>query len=296
MDTFKNFFLHIKQSVYSPSFYEELLRSPLTHSFRYFIGFAVLLALLVMVVAGIFYMPSLKAFMAELRPSVVQGFPTELVIEIKDGKASVNVAEPYFVSMPGQLASFFKKADTDALPSLIVIDTKTDFSFTQFNTYRTLAWLTKDSIVYQEEGGGLKIIPLHSQTNERIDKQTIVLVMDKIAPYFNFVAPVFLFAVFGGTIFVMGLNLLYLFLGALFIYVLARVRQVHISYKKAYQWGMHAMTLPLVVELLLIALGFKAPFLFTALMLFVIWFNLPPRGTRMPEPDVAMPPSSAPQA
>lgn len=295
MRILKNFFLHVRQSIYGPSFYEDLLQIPLARSFRYFIGLTVLLALIVTMI-GVRYIPSIKAFMAELRPSIIQSFPEELVVKITEGKVSTNVAEPYFVAMPEPLLSFFPKSNSGDLPSLIVIDTKNSFSLEQFRKYHALSWLTKDAIAIQEENGGFRVIPLDTRANEHIDKKTIVLVTDKIAPYFNFAPPLFLLAIFGGTIFVTGLNLVYLLLGALFIYFLARVRKINISYKKAYQWGLHAMTLPLVVQLVLIAAGLEAPFLFTAILLFVVWFNLPPRGTGIPAVVPPIPSSPSTEA
>ena len=49
----------------------------------------------------------------------------------------------------------------------------------------------------------------------------------------------------------MALNLVYLFIFALLVWALVRMRDADIGYKKSYQLGIHLMTLPLIITTLL---------------------------------------------
>jgi len=274
----KNFFYRVRDSIYSPSFYAGLGDKPLSFSFKYFTLFVLILSFVATVFVGFRYAPSLKQFLAELGPQVIAHYPDELVIDVKQGEVSTNVIEPYSIPMPERLSLLFEKSGEDPPAHLLVIDTKRDFSLSQFRTYDALAWLTKNAVVYRSERGNVQITSLSEDTNEHVDQQSIVLIMENLKPAFAFAMPLFLVMSFFLAVVLSLLKLAYLFIGALFIYLLARVRKVQLSYKQAYQWGIHALTLPMILNLVFFFAGLSVPFLFTATLLFVAWFNLTPRG------------------
>ena len=179
-----NIFSEIKNSIYGPKYYKEVLEKPFSYSFKYYVIFALLFALVFTTVATIRFIPIVN-LLSEKVPQLAGYFPQELAINIKNGKASTNVQEPYFVKMP---QSF--KADSNARPNisdmkyLFVIDTKDKFDLDVFNSYKTYALLTADSIIYID---GNKKITISSFASVK----DFTLNRDKVAGFINTIRPLF---------------------------------------------------------------------------------------------------------
>src|SRR3989338_10717550 len=80
-------------------------------------------------------------------------------------------------------------------------------------------------------------------------------------------------------------NLVYLFFGALLIFLLGKLLKEHWGYWKSYQIGMHAVTLPLLLNgaLLIFMLGLtQIPLLYTLIMLVVVYANFAQRKPATP--------------
>lgn len=136
-----NFIQNFKQSFYSPRFYKELRGKSIWFSFRYFFTLVGLLAVLV---AALWSAPAIKgtrSFLDSLVP-YLHKYPAELVVVIKDGKASTNVPEPYFIKTPSGLcegSSSASPAGACAFENIFTIDTRTPYEEAKFKEYKTMA-------------------------------------------------------------------------------------------------------------------------------------------------------------
>lgn len=89
-------------------------------------------------------------------------YPAELTIEIKDGYASTNVTEPYFITVKKDFIdtmvdSSAKDLTTEGSMRLLAIDTKAKAE--DLEQYQSLALLTQTSIVYYDDEE-IKIFPI----------------------------------------------------------------------------------------------------------------------------------------
>lgn len=239
------FFQNLKSSIYSPKFYQELLAKPFSYSVKYFWIFAVVFSIVGASILSFTLVPAAKLFVGELGPKIIDYYPAELQVTIKNGQVSTNVQEPYFLKLP---EGFDSKESN--ITNALVIDTQNNFTLEKFQSYSTFAWLTKNSLVSFKQGG-INIQPIDKAANFYLDKSVISSFYDKFRPILNFIYPVIPAIVFIGYMFSFAFYMLYMFFGALIVWFACTIKGVKIKYFKAYQLGLHLLTPVIIIELLL---------------------------------------------
>lgn len=272
-----NIFKQIKNSVYGPEYYKDVVSNiRLRSSVKYLARFSLLIATLGVVIALIF-LPTVSTKIKSAMESTVNSYPEDLEVTFKDGKASVNQPEPYMIAFP----MGWKDIDTseDSTPdNVVVINTKEEFSISKFREYSTMVLLTENEIVGLKSNNELRIIDIKDFEDTTIDKQ---MVLDGQAWLLKSLPTIFT------TIIIVGFFVLFLanFLGtlsALFLYALAiwgmsAILKFGWTYKKSYQVGIHGITLVNLLGFLSVfglAGMLNDFFVKIALLLIVIYFNV----------------------
>ena len=267
-----------KQSFYSPEFYRELKNKKFWFSLKYFYSLVAILAFVYAIVISVSALPAIKGFMGKIEP-YLRSYPAELVITIQDGKASTNVSEPYFIKMPDGLCDLeSQEAGFCELNSLIVIDTKTPFSSAKMEEYKSLAWLTEDSLIVKQDKE-TKLTSLKDVPNTVINKQFMDGLADKAGSIVRKAIPVVLplaaVLIFFGLIIYLS-KLIFLLFGALIVWIIGRIKKVDMTYGYAYRIGLHAITLGVILRFLELFGLPNVPLLLTALFAVCAWVNIAP--------------------
>ena len=251
------------------------------------------MALAATIYLSVSVLPKVSDFFKNVSPTVLDYFPDELEIVVKDGLASTNVPEPYFLEMPfGVPENIEMKPDIRSykIKNLLVIDTRSDeATLEEFKSYNTLVLLNQKTLMHYDENQ-VVIQSLAAIPNFKLDKEVISSLLAKIVPYFRFVKPLFIIFVFGGYFsFVFFGRMLYLLFAALLIWIIAKVKKVDIGYKKAYQLGLHLLTAGILYQIIfgLILNISKSPLLFIGLILILAIVNLRPARVLTETPPVA---------
>jgi hypothetical protein len=267
-----NIFIKIKNSIYNPDYYNEVLAKPFSYSFKYFLVFALLFALVFTIVATIRFIPAVN-LLSQKAPELANYFPQELTITIKDGAASSNVQEPYFIKVPKNTEE--TNSMQPDLENMVVIDTKNKFDISTFNSYKTFIILNSDSIAYIDNGK-ISISPLSSIKEFVLNKSTVVKFIDAIKPFLVVLCPIVFVGAFIVGFFAVLLKVVYLLFGALLIWLVAKIKGVKIGYGKSYQAGMHLITSAILITSILNAFSAKLTFtyLFTILLIVSAVLNL----------------------
>ena len=270
----KQLFDHIKKSIYGPAYYRELVARPFSFSLKYYSAFALFLTLFLTIVSSIPLVPRVNQFVSDFPTKFFVYYPDPLEVKIEKGVVSSNVVEPYFLPVPEE----FKDGSNSesGMNSLLVIDTKTPFSVAQFKEYNVAAWLGRDKIAVFDQNGSIRIKAFDTKTELVINENALRGFEQRLQPFYKFAAPLFVIVIFLGLLIVFGVNFLYLLLGAVLIFLLLRLLKQRFDYGASYRIGLHAITLPLFLSSLfsLFDLSFlDFPFLFTALMLAVVYVN-----------------------
>lgn len=266
---FMEFFKNLASSFYKPAFYSATLQKPVSYSFKNFFLFALILALILTGVYSFIYFPKIKTFLDNVVTQGIDAYPDGLKIEIKNGSASANAPQPYFVKLPG-----FFAGNPNQLENLFVIDTNNEFSTEKFNEYKTLVVLNKSSIAAFDNKDQIKIIPLKDVKDFILDKQTVNSFYEKVKPWFKSVYPIFLFGSFLLVFLMISMHLVYLFFGALLVWIIAKIKGIKMGYWKSYQAGIHLIMPVILITTIIGFFGFRFPFLFTLLLIIMAILNL----------------------
>lgn len=275
----QKFLKKIVRSVYDPEFYKELRASSTWLSLRYFVGITAWVAFFIGLGATALLGPLMLNFIHQAEPVIRDIYPNELVVTIKSGTAASNVAEPYRIKMPKPVQDFLGATSTQ---SLAVIDTRNNAEPSAFLNMNTWALVAKDGIMVMKADDDKNIgtefqayqndfVITHDAYTKLVDK--LLGFGDKL-PFVMLVFFIIGFFIWGAF------ELVYFIFAAILVYLLLKSRGVEANYGYSYRIAIHAATLPILINFVLaFATGdIRAlavfPFLFTIILLGVVWANL----------------------
>jgi len=272
-----NFFKNIVKSVYNPTFYKELETRSTWASVRYYLGLSVIIAVILGASTAALLSPLVVAFLGQAKPVVLDIYPKDLVITIKSGSAASNVSEPYFIKMPDKMKQFFGATSTI---NLAVIDTREKADQSKFASFNTLSLVAKDGVMLLKGENGVAGTTFQPYTSDFVMKHDVYVdFVNKVAGFGDKLPIVMLVSLIVGFFLWGVVRMLYLLLAALLVYLMFKARKMPVAYGQSYRIALHAATVPILVNLILAFFTFNPsilstmPFLFTIILLAVVWFN-----------------------
>ncbi len=271
------FFKTVKNSIYSPEFYRSVSQRSLFSALFYFL----LLSVLITILQSINPIASFVTFgnkeVQKFVSSVVNSYPQELEVKIQDGKVKSNVQEPYFIPIP----KYMDESRNSEYKNIAVIDTKTPFSASQFNMYKTLVWVSSDTaFIIGDNKGQIRTIDLSKSSDFTLNRKIIDSFVVKFSPLLKLLTPIVVFAVFFGILTLHLLRLLYLFFLALLIRLLFKLLKQPKTYGDSYKIGLYAMTAGTIFGLLYGFLRLPGiPLSFTVITIIIVALNFPSKST-----------------
>jgi len=276
-----NFFKTIFASIYSPQFYQTIPQKTLWAALRYFLLLVFLLTVVQTIISAGPISSSFKNAVKNLVYSLVDLYPQELIITIKDGKVSTNVEEPYFIPLLGTASEFWQAQGEEAetLENLLVIDTKTPYSSAQMNEYSTVALLTKDALFVREDQGEINVFDLSKISGFTLDRALIDSFVAKAAPYLEYLGPIVTGSVFLMTYSSYSWRVVYALFFGVAVLILSSTWKLGWNYRQAYNMSLYAMTAGVIVEFIV---GITSPiyqfggfpFLFSLITVGVVFVNI----------------------
>ncbi len=263
-----NFINDIKSSLYNPRFYASLRERSLASSFKYFFS---LVAILVFVIAFAWGSELSPLFSRENLMKLVAYYPAELSIAIKAGVISTNVTEPYIIKT-GEEFSKMKNGH----PNMVVIDTTSVFSRELFKQYDTSVWVGKDFVASSKNQDQLELSDVSRAPDFSLNRSRLLHWVDIINHYHLLLSLGLFAALFFSFYGFFTFQLLWLFLMAFLVLLVAKLYKHRLSYKNSYQIALHAATVPFILTALSIVSGIRVPFPFfyTLLALLIVLVNL----------------------
>ncbi|MDP3056956.1 MAG: DUF1189 family protein [bacterium] len=272
---------NIKSSIYNSAYYSEILNKPFSYSLKYFLSLICLIALVSTIIFTFSTLPKINKVFDEIGSNVLNYYPEELEITVKNGIISTNVSEPYFIKAPAEFKNDSKRSDNktikDEIDNLLVIDTQSPLNLDAFKDYKTFVLISRDSIAYRDSNEAIKIQFLNQEFNGVITKTKISSALNKIMPYLKVIPLVLVPLVFVGSILGATIKyLIYLIFGALVIWIMAKAMKRNLRFGKSYQIGIHAITLGVILEATVFRFypNLEFPLFFTLLMFAIVWINL----------------------
>src|SRR3989338_1647719 len=106
MDQDQSFIATFKNSVSNFSGYKNFLSRSFGSTIKYFYLFLLIVSFIGTIKIAVFLIPQIPAidrFVLGAKQFIQTGYPSELVVNVKNGRLSTNVPEPYYIDPPKQL-------------------------------------------------------------------------------------------------------------------------------------------------------------------------------------------------
>jgi hypothetical protein len=266
---------HIRKSIYGPEYYRELPAKPLSFSFKYYGGLAMLIALFLTILYSIPLVPLVTNTLRSLPQNFAAYYPDELTVPIVNGIATTTVPQPFYLPIPAIMKEQLSREL--GVEHLGVIDVTSPVSLEKYREHRALFWIAQNALVVRDQKDGMRVSPFASNFNFTLSEKGILGVIGSFEPYFKFVLPVLVLAIFVGLCFAFAINLVYLLFPAFIIYAVMGIWKHKWTFGTAFQVCLHATTLPLLLSALLSLFGFNLgslPFASTLLLLVMVFINI----------------------
>jgi hypothetical protein len=293
----KQFIEHIRKSIFDREYYEAIPSRPMSFSWKYYFSFTMFLAVIMTILFSIPLIPLANRVLRELPEKLYAYYPDELELRLVNGHLSTNVSEPYYLPFPDLWKAGVGES---AVEHLAIIDTTASPTLEGLQASHALMWISGTSVAVIDERSGMRVSPFTSEMTGTLSESALRGFVSGIEPYFRFAAPILVLVLFFGLMMGFLVNLLYLLVAAILVFLVGRALKRDWGYGTSYRIALHAVTLPLLIQqaLLLLPFGSKIdlPLFFTVLLVGVVLVNYhTPHAAPAPSP-VTPPESSGPSA
>ena len=172
MSKIKTFFRTFVRSITSFSYYQDVIKSPLSFSYKYFFFFCFVVVTTATSILGVFIAREVPPFLARVEHYGRNLFPADLLIEIKNGKLRINRPEPFVIPVPVELLVDQPVAISDQKQlRAFVYDQKAEV--TTFDEYNSMIVANSQVLMIKDQNSGIRVLPIKDFQNVTIDKPMI---------------------------------------------------------------------------------------------------------------------------
>lgn len=268
----KIFIQTLQNSIYSKEFYRNLPNQKVSSSVSYYFVLILFAAVIFTAFMGVKLLPTVNSFVRTVGPTIIKTYPEDLVVEIKNGRATHNKEEPVMIPFPEDMDVPFRYA--------VVVDTKSPFSLDKLREYNAPFILTGDSLVSYENKGQVKITSIKDVPNVTIDRRQIVSWINTVQPFLGWLIPVMFLGFFIAGLVIYTSFFVRIILASLLVWLFYRFKKNNLPFKRAYQVAIHASTAAFVligIVGMLVPFDFPIPFLFTIITVIIAIVNFTPQ-------------------
>ena len=259
------------KSLTSFAYYKDIIQARFAFSFKYFWLFSFVLGSILTVVISFTVIPTINKFLGRLSQKVTNLYPPDLVVTIKNGQVATNAVEPLHIPIPFELFTDTPPAISDQKQIyLVTIDTKAQID--DYQNSQSLIFITKDTAVVRDDNEGYRIYPLKDAGDVTLNKKMVDEFLNKIMPLLNYIPTVLVIILFVVFAFILPISrLVSLMFLNLPLLVTARLMHISLSYKKLFQVGLHALTLPTLIQVGLSVFNLTPPVPFFNSLLYILY-------------------------
>jgi Protein of unknown function (DUF1189) len=261
-----SFWRTLPRTVYGPDLYGDVPQASPGDAFAFYALWSVLLGLLVALVAIPLGLQAQRA-VGQNMTDFVDVYPTGLVVSLHDGQVTTNQPQPNFIPLP-------KSAQSPEFQNLAVIDTTTPYSGQQLSQYRAVFWIGQDTIhtAASSRGQNNTIDLSRLQTVDVTLSKLTVQEWDRVLRRWSaLIVPGIPMVAFMTIGFWQIWNLVWAFVIALGVWLIATLQRMRWSYWDSYRGALYAMTLPMVLQLVFIWRGIHTFFFFYTLIALAVF-------------------------
>lgn len=246
MKKIKAFFYIFKNSLLSIPYYKDLVKENLKFSFKYFFTLTFLASVLITLYTLIPLIPEVKTLTSDAIEQILEIYPDDLIITAENATLTINQPEPYAIPLPEDLRSTLELD----FENLVVFDS--EGTIDDLEMYNTIALVNDKNFIFREDTGGIRAEPLGQIPEGEFGEDDLREFVDGLSgliaalPYLigivMFLSILFFYAV---------VNLLFVLITAVIVYVLGLILKLHLPFAKYYMIALHTFTLSLIIQILI---------------------------------------------
>ena len=235
------------RSLVSLKYYNEVVRTNLKFSLKYFFLLVVIISLLT---AGVLSARNTPTIQKEVTSNLTQAkslYPEDLVVTAKNNSLSINKPEPYIIKSPETFKDFPK--------NFLVFDSKGILDSIKEN--ETFILINSTNILISDPSTEkVEVYPIKNLPDGQLTKTDFDNLIAKLQGFAKYI-PAFLFVavLLGLIIYNVLFRLVYLLIVAVILMLAGKTKKLSLRYVQYYKIAIHAITIPLLVEFLLTAAG-----------------------------------------
>jgi len=240
----KAFFYVAYKSVVSPKYYGEILKTPFEFSLKYYAVLVLIAAVITSVGTYFIEAPKIKDTFQNALTEAEKVYPEDLIFTIKAGEWEINKPEPLVIPFPGT----YEAKDKEKLPENLVVFDKA--GTVEDLEKRNTAILVNEKNLLVKKAGEPGVYPLKGIPDTTLDKGKVVGAIGDVRKISGWLLPLILILpVFAGLMVYYAIfrGLYLLMIGGL-LFILGKALKTAVSYRDAFRTGLHAMTLPVLID------------------------------------------------
>ncbi|RJR27101.1 DUF1189 domain-containing protein [candidate division WWE3 bacterium] len=260
MNKLKAFVYVYKNSLLSIGYYKDVLKTTLAFSLKYFFSLAVISSILITISVSFNIYPELNRTMEEMLTKIKDVFPSELVISTKGNEWSINLPEPLIIPFP-EVESLEDMAQAPETPAaeipenLIVFDH--NGTVEDFENLNTLI-LVNEKNVLVKQANKYDVYPIEELPDTQFDRSKFDSTVESVRSFTKYLPYILAVFIFLGTLFYyLVLRTIYILMAAFITWMGSFIFGSKLTYTQNMQVCLHAMTLPITIEVLINAVGFN---------------------------------------
>lgn len=268
MKKLKTFLYVLKNSIASPKYYNDIVKTKINFSIKYFLALSFLVSVISVIGYSIIYLPKYISEINISYQSIEEGFPEDFIIEFKDGSWSSNKEGPVIIKQ----INFDK--DSKLPENLFVFDK--EGTIEKINEYHTMFLINSENILYKTDTEGVVAQPLKNIPDGKLDRNLLNEKMQTVKKVVGFLPyllplvlliPTFLFEYVGGSIFI-------ILMSAIGVYIASISTKKKIDFKSAFQICIHSSTIPMIIRALSTVSPIVYGFILNWLLFIILAFSL----------------------
>lgn len=262
LKTFSHIFV---KSISSFDYFADIIKAPFGLSFKYFVALTFIATLVTTTKAAIPVFKETEPGVKQVLEGMVSLYPENLVLDINNGEMKSSSTEAVTIKNP----SFGKSKETGNKEVLLIIDEKGTIE--DLKSKNTLMVLNKKNLLIEEETK-IRVYPLSKIPNVKIDKNLVQKTVNEMNPMIKALPYIIVTLLLGVTfIFYLVTRAFYLCAVAAVLWGFSLFVDESFKFGKLYQVAIHAMTIPLVLELLfeILPTGINISFVFPVLNIII---------------------------
>lgn len=264
------FYVFIK-SLTEETYYKDIIKMNLGFSIKYIFVIALFATAITIPRIAKPLLTNFKDLLNNVSSELLNYYPDDLVITIKDGEMSINQPEPYYFEIPSELEDY--SMENDEYPEyLAVFDS--EGTLDDLENYKTVMLMNKKNILIKENNS-IEVYPIKDAPDTEVTEEKVaeaVRALEKVIRTLPYI--VLSLVIIIALVYYFGFRLLYLFPVAFVLMMIGKTKNQTYEFKQYYMIAIHAMTMPLIFEVLasIVGLNINLPFWFMLLNLLVGFF------------------------